>query len=425
MNIVTEPKLSGKPIADKPHKRPVRLVRWFIIVGLLLSLLVGGLVYFNYFRGKMIAQFFANNKPPPTSVNIATAKSETIPNLLTAVGDLAAVHQVNVTSDVNGRITDILFTAGASVKEGTPLLQMFDGPEQGDLANFKAQQRVAQISLDRAKQLAERQVGPQATVDTAQAAFDQASASIAKTQAIISQKLVRAPFDGELGVRKVEVGQYLTAGTQIVSLTDLSVLFANFTVTEKDSAQLKVDQIVRIAVDAYPGRTFEGKITTIEPQIATETRNIRVQATIQNPDRILKPGMFATTTVVLPDKPPVDHRARNLGRLHALWRLGLPPQREEGGGRQDQPDGHADLRADRQPHRGTCRNPERFEGRRPRRGGGAAQAAIGSGRDDLERSDAADSGEAAALLTHERGPRGAAIAQGGQRSCERDRARKC
>src|SRR6476469_3795637 len=139
MNIVTEPKLSGKPIVDKPHKRPVRLVRWFIVVGLLLTLLVGGLVWFNYFRGKMIAQFFANNKPPPTSV-----------------------------------------------KEGTPLLQMFDGPEQGDLANFKAQQRVAQITLDRAKQLAERQVGPQATVETAQAAVDQASAGIAKTQAIIS-----------------------------------------------------------------------------------------------------------------------------------------------------------------------------------------------------------------------------------------------
>ena len=305
MNIVTEPKLSGKPIADKPHKRPVRLVRWFLIVGLLLAAVVSGLVFFKFvFLPNLFKQIFSK-PPPPSSVSIATAKSETIPNLLTAVGDLAAVHQVNVTSDVNGRITEIQFTAGASVKEGTPLVQLFDGPEQGDLANFKAQQRVAQISLDRAKQLAERQVGPQATVDTAQAAFDQASAGIAKTEAIISQKLVRAPFDGELGVRKVEVGQYLTAGTQIVSLTDLSVLFANFTVTEKDSAQLKVDQIVRIAVDAYPGRTFEGKITTIEPQIATETRNIRVQATIQNPDKILKPGMFATTTVVLPDKPPV------------------------------------------------------------------------------------------------------------------------
>jgi multidrug efflux system membrane fusion protein len=305
MNIVTEPKLSGKPISDKPHKRPVRPVRWFLIVGLLLAVVVSGLVFFKFvFLPNLFKQIFSK-PPPPINVNIAAAKSETIPNLLTAVGDLAAVHQVNVTSDVNGRITDIQFTAGASVKAGTPLVQLFDGPEQGDLANFKAQQRVAQISLDRAKQLAERQVGPQATVDNAQAVFDQASAGIAKTEAIISQKLVRAPFDGELGVRKVEVGQYLTAGTQIVSLTDLSVLYANFTVTEKDSGQLKVDQIVRIAVDAYPGRNFEGKITTIEPQIATDTRNIRVQATIQNPDRILKPGMFATTTVVLPDKPPV------------------------------------------------------------------------------------------------------------------------
>jgi multidrug efflux system membrane fusion protein len=305
MNIVTEPKLSGKPIADKPHKRPVRLVRWFLIVGLLLAAVVSGLGFFKFvFLPNLFKEIFSK-PPPPASVNIATAKSETIPNLLTAVGDLAAVHQVNVTSDVNGRITDIHFTAGASVKQGTPLIQLFDAPEQGDLANFKAQQRVAQISLDRAKQLAERQFGPQATVDNAQAAFDQASAGIAKTEAIISQKLVRAPFDGELGVRKVEVGQYLTAGTQIVSLTDLSVLYANFTVTEKDSAQLKVGQVVRIGVDAYPGRTFEGKITTIEPQIATETRNIRVQATMQNPDKILKPGMFATTTVVLPDKPPV------------------------------------------------------------------------------------------------------------------------
>src|SRR3954451_16549820 len=305
MNIVTESHISGQPIGDKQRKRPVRMVRWFIIVGLLLALLVGGLVYFNYFRGKMIAQFFATNKPPPASVSVATANSETIPNLLIAVGDLAAVHQVNVTSDVNGRITDIMFTAGASVKAGTPLVQLFDGPEQADLASFKAQATMTQLSLERAKQLASRQFGPQATVDQAQSAFDQATAGIARTQAIISQKLVRAPFDGELGVRKVEVGQYLTAGTQIVSLTDLSQLFANFTVTEKDSGALKVGQTVRIAVDAYPGRPFEGKITTIEPQIATETRNIRVQATIANPDRILKPGMFTTTTVVLPDKPAV------------------------------------------------------------------------------------------------------------------------
>jgi len=305
MNIVTEANISGRAITEKPRARPVRMVLWFIIVGLLLALLVGGLVWFNYFRGQMIAQFFANNKPPPSSVSIAEAKSEVIPNLLTAVGGLAAVHQVDVTSDVSGRITDIMFSPGATVKAGNPLVQLFDAPDQADLANFKAQATVAQLSLDRAKQLASRQFGPQATVDSAQAAYDQAQAGIAKSEAIISQKLVRAPFDGELGVRHVEVGQFLTAGTQIVTLTDLSTLYANFTVTEKDSAALKVGQTVRILVDAYPGRTFEGKITAIEPQIATDTRNIRVQATLENPDHILKPGMFATTTVVLPDKPAV------------------------------------------------------------------------------------------------------------------------
>jgi multidrug efflux system membrane fusion protein len=266
---------------------------------------VGALVGFNAFRSHMIAQFFANNKPPPASVTVAEAKSEVIPNLATAVGDLAAVHQVNVTSDVSGRITDIMFTAGASVKAGSPLVQLFDGPDQGDLASFKAQAIGAQLALDRAKQLAARQYGPQSTADAAQATYDQANAGIAKTEAIISQKLVRAPFDGELGVRHVEVGQYLTAGTQIVTLTDLSMLYANFTVPERGSAALKVGQTVRISVDAYPGRKFEGQITAIEPQIASDTRNIRVQATIANPDHVLKPGMFTSTTVVLPDKPPV------------------------------------------------------------------------------------------------------------------------
>ena len=257
----------------------------------------------------MITQFFANNKPPPATVTVAEAKSEVIPNLLTAVGDLAAVHQVNVTSDVSGRITDIMFTAGSSVKAGSPLVQLFDAPEQADLASFKAQATVAQLSLDRAKQLASRQFGPQATVDSTQAAFDQANAGIARTQAVISQKLVRAPFDGELGVRQVEVGQFLTAGTQIVSLTDLSPLYANFTATEKDSghAQGRADR-------AHRGRRLS------RPQVRGQDHHHRAADHHRHPQhprpgddrqsrRILKPGMFATTTVVLPDKPRGDHRA--------------------------------------------------------------------------------------------------------------------
>ncbi|MGY4373886.1 multidrug efflux system membrane fusion protein [Bradyrhizobium sp. i1.3.6] len=398
MNIVTEHKISGEPIDTKARRRPVRPVLWFIIVGTLLGVLVGGLVWFNYFRGQMIKQFFANNKPPPTAVSAAEAKSEVVPNLLTAVGGLAAVHQVDVSADVNGRVTEIKFEPGTHVDAGTPLVQFFDMPEQGDLANYKAQATVAQLSLDRAKQLASRQFGPQATVDNAQAAYDQALAGIAKTEAVISQKLVRAPFSGDLGVRKVEVGQYLTAGTAIVSLTDLSELWANFTVTEKDSGNLKVGQPVRLKVDAYPGRTFDAKITTIEPQVAADTRNIRVQATVANPEKILKPGMFVTTTVVLPAKPAVITVPETAVDYTALRRLRVRDHREEGRGRQDQPLRSAHLRADRQPGRRSRRNHQGREGGRQGRRRWPAQAAIGRSGVDFDRPGSADPGAAAALL---------------------------
>jgi multidrug efflux system membrane fusion protein len=310
MTMSTEAPVTDRSPEKKPHpgsspgKSRVRTTRWFIIVGLILLVVVGLFVGFNAFRNHMIAQFFANNKPPPVTVSAAEAKLETLPHLLKGIGDLAAVHQVDVSADVSGRVTEIKFTAGTSVKKGDPLVQLFDAPERADLESFKAQTRAAELALDRAKALLARQAGPQATVDQAQAVFDQAAASVARTEAVISQKLVRAPFDGELGVRRVEVGQYLSAGTLIVSLTDLSKVYVNFTATEKDRAILKEGQDVQIDVDAYPGRQFEGKITTIEPQISSDTRNIRLQATIDNPEHLLKPGMFATTSVVLPPESP-------------------------------------------------------------------------------------------------------------------------
>ena len=137
MTISTEANISAKPVdksvEEKPRVRPVRTVRWFIIVGGLLVLLVGVLVGFNAFRNHMIAQFFANMKPPPSNVSVVEAKSEVIPHLLTGIGDLAAVHQVDVTTDVAGRITKIMFEAGARVKAGDPLVQLFDEPDQADL----------------------------------------------------------------------------------------------------------------------------------------------------------------------------------------------------------------------------------------------------------------------------------------------------
>ena len=222
MNIATEPKISGKPIDDKPRARPVRMVRWFIIVGLLLALLVGGLVGFNAFRSQMIAQFFANNKPPPATVTVSRSEvrsgAEPVDrgrrSRRRASGQRHLRRQRPHHRDhVHRR---------RHVEAGTPLLQLFDAPEQGDLASFKAQAIGAQLALDRAKQLASRQFGPQATVDPRRPPTTRPWPASPRPQAIISQKLVRAPFDGELGVRMVEVGQYLSAGTQIVSLTDLS-----------------------------------------------------------------------------------------------------------------------------------------------------------------------------------------------------------
>ncbi len=306
MTVSTDSDLGSRAAYEAPASaRPVRGKLWFAIVAVLLALLVGGLWGFNAFREHMIAQFFANMKPPPTLVTVAEVKSEVLPHLLTGIGDVVAVHQVDVTTDVSGRVTKIMFQPGTHVTAGEPLVQLFDDPDLGDLASYQAQARGAELALERAKALAIREYGPQATVDQNQAIYDQALAGIAKTQAIISQKLIRAPFDGELGVRHVELGQFINAGAEIVTLTDLSQVYVNFTATEKNRALLQTGQTVRVVVDAYPGRTFVGKITTIEPQISTDTRNISVQATLDNRDHALKPGMFATTTVVLPPLPPV------------------------------------------------------------------------------------------------------------------------
>jgi membrane fusion protein, multidrug efflux system len=301
-----ETEISARTAYRKPKTdKPVRSKLWFSIMVVLMALLVGVFWGFNQFRNHMIAQFFATMKMPPTVIAAADVKEEVLPNLLTGIGDVVAVHQVNVTTEVSGRVTKIMFEPGAHVRKGQPLVQLFDGPEQGDLASYQAQATGAKLALDRAKALALRQFGPQATVDDAQATYDQAMAGIAKTKAIISQKLILAPFDGELGLRHIEVGQFLNAGTQIVTLTDLDVVWVNFTLTEKDSSNVKLGQKVTIAVDPYPGRTFAGTITTIEPQVSTDTRNIMVQATFENPDHALKPGMFATATVVLPSKAAV------------------------------------------------------------------------------------------------------------------------
>ena len=185
--------------AAAPPTKPVRPIRWFVIAGLLIAIVLGGLYGFNRFRANAIAQFFANNKPPPAQISAVVATTGAVPNFAPGIGSLQAVHQVTVMPEIGGLITGIMFTGGAEVKTGEPLVQLNDAPDEGDLANYQAQARWATVTLKRAQSLAARQFESQAVVDQSQMQLDQANAGIAKTNAIIAQKLIRAPFDGPAG----------------------------------------------------------------------------------------------------------------------------------------------------------------------------------------------------------------------------------
>jgi multidrug efflux system membrane fusion protein len=297
---IAPPEFAPVRRAPAPPSR-AKKIRWFVIVALLLALVLGGLYGFNEFRKKAIGNFFANFKPPPAQISAVVAANEAVPHVAAGVGSLAAVHQVTITPEVGGRVTEIYFEAGARVQQGDKIIQINDAPDLGDLANYQAQARLAMVTLQRAQSLVQHQYGPQTDVDNAQSRLDQANAMIQKTQAIIAQKNVRAPFAGKLGVRQVEAGQFLNPGAPIVTLTDLKTLYVNITLPSQISDKIAVGQKVEVTADAFPGRKFIATISTIEPQISPNTRTLAVQATLPNPDEALYPGMFVAADVVLPD----------------------------------------------------------------------------------------------------------------------------
>src|SRR5436305_1156812 len=178
----------GRTTTRKP-----KTVRWLVIVGLLLAVVLGGLYGFNRFREQAIATYFASNKPPPAQVSAAEVKIEAIPRFATGIGSVSAVHQVTINPEIGGRVTKIFFEPGATVKAGDLLVQLNDAPERGDLASYEAQVRWAETTLQRSSQLMQRQFEARETVDQKQSQLDQARAQIVKTEALIAQKLIRAP----------------------------------------------------------------------------------------------------------------------------------------------------------------------------------------------------------------------------------------
>lgn len=267
-----------------------------------LVVLFGGLFGYDYFRKAQAAAAFAGYRPPPVAVTATTAELQDMPRLLSGIGTLEAVRQVTIAPEVDGRITALHFQPGAKVRAGQPLVQLNDAPERGELRRLQAQAKLARINLDRAKRLVKLAVS-QSELDAQEASLEEIEAQIATTEALIAQKLVRAPFEGVLGVRRVHLGQYLKPGDEIVTLTDLDALYVNLTVPEQNSAQLAQGQRVNFVVDAHPGRTFTAKIVAVEPQVGVDTRSIRLQATADNPQHVLAPGMFAHASLVLAPEP--------------------------------------------------------------------------------------------------------------------------
>lgn len=237
---------------------------------------------------------------PVTQVAAMVVEPQDAPMSLEAVASLSAVREVMLSAEVAGRVSAIRFEAGNNVGSGALLVQLYDEPLQADLRAAQARAEFARLQLQRSEELAPSGAEPRELLEQRRSQLRQAEAEIGQIRARIRQLQVRAPFSGRLGIREVDPGQFLNAGDPVASLTALDRLYVDFNVPQQDLALLQTGARVSVKSDAYPGREFEGRISTIEPRIDEGTRNVRVQATMPNPGNTLRPGMYVSASVILP-----------------------------------------------------------------------------------------------------------------------------
>jgi membrane fusion protein (multidrug efflux system) len=273
------------------------------IVGLLVVVgILGGI------KGLQIERMTAQGKqfsPPPEPITTAVARKETWESLLTAVGSLEAVQGVIVTAELSGKVERIGFEPGTKVKAGDLLVQQDISAENAQLRAAEASLTLAKIDLDRKIKLLAQKTISRSEYDNAEAQFKEAAAQADTIRATIKKKTIRAPFDGRLGIRLVNLGQVLKEGDAIVSLQSIDPIFVNFSLPQQQLAQVESGLTVQVTTDALPGRVVDGEITAINPQVDTATRNVQMQATVANPDERLRPGMFVNVAVVLPARKDV------------------------------------------------------------------------------------------------------------------------
>ncbi len=249
--------------------------------------------------GKMIS---TPRVMPPTTVSSVTVKEEDWAPVLSAVGSISAVQGAVVSAELGGVVSQVAFKNGSTAKKGDLLVQLDASAEEALLRSAEAEAELGRQDLDRTRGLASQKVLSKAELDAAESKFNRLNAVVDQMRSNIRKKTIIAPFDGQLGIRQVNVGQMINSGQQVVPLTSLDPVFADFALPQQHLGQLTPGLDVHVTTDALPGRVFNGKLTAINSMVDSSTRNITLQATLENPDHALRPGMFAKAEVTLPQK---------------------------------------------------------------------------------------------------------------------------
>jgi len=272
--------------------------RMILMVVVMIAIIAGlGFVKFKQFQA--MAEQFAAMQPPPDAVTTIVAAEEQWPSTLNAIGTVAAVQGVTVSADLPGVVDRIAFDSGKSVQKGDVLVQLDTRQEQAQLAGAESQLQLARLNHERMKGLVQQDAVSRAEYDTAAAALQQAEARLSEIRATIERKTIRAPFSGVLGIRQVNLGQYLTGGAAIVPLQSLDPIYVNFAVPQQDVAQMRIGRTIHITPNEPGGGAITGRISALDSVIDQGTRNVQVQATLPNAGAKLRPGMFVQTQVIL------------------------------------------------------------------------------------------------------------------------------
>lgn len=273
------------------------------VVGLLATIVVLGGIKALQIRALIATA--QSMSAPPEAVTTAVVKADEWQPTIPAVGTLVPYQGVTVTAELAGKVVHIAFESGATVKAGDLLVQLDTSTEEAQLRSAEAGVDLSRIGLERARELLSKATISKSEFDSADAQFKQAVAAADNIRTTIEKKTVRAPFAGRLGLRQINLGQTLAAGTAIVSLQSLDPIYVDFQLPQQRLADLAVGLTVRVISDATPGSVVEGKITAINPEVATASRNVKAQATLANADGRLRAGMFANVEVMLPHKNQV------------------------------------------------------------------------------------------------------------------------